>query len=174
MELTNWKTAYKVEKYGNSNFGLEIRVAVDRPLNENDEMAMYKIADDAEAALMTETMRLSPVAQEKKKDERTKLLALFSDKVDEHGAGRDIYVEEIPNGYCSRWCCTQIPWYKVTTRKGVITLGWRKRVIQIAWEPSVNTVAEKLFPEETSTKYDRMIHAWGYEKAQEYITKLLS
>jgi hypothetical protein len=166
MELTNWKTAYKIEKFGNSNFGLEIRVAVDRPLNENDEMAMYKIADDAEAALMTETMRLSPVAREKKEDERVKLIALFGDA--------PILVREIPNGYCSRWCCSQIPWYTVTTKKGVITLGWRKRVIEITWEPSVNTVAERLFPGEDCTKMDRLIHAWGYEKAQEYITKLLS
>jgi hypothetical protein len=137
---------------------------VDRPLNDQDERAMYKIADDVEAALMTETMRLNPKRKRKKKDERTKL-ALFGDA--------PILVEEIPNGYCPRWCCSQIPWYTITTRKGRIQIGWRKRVISITWLPPLPT-AEELFPEETSTKFDRTIHAWGYEKAQEYITKLLS
>lgn len=169
MELTNWKTAYKVQKFGNSNFGLEIRVAVDRPLTDNDEMAMYKIADDAEAAIMTETMRLDPEAARNRDEERIKLLALFTAT-----QGGLILAEPIPNGYCPRWCCSQKPWYVVTTSKGRVTIGWRKRVIEISWEPRVGATAEELFPGEDSTKIDRMIHAWGYEKAQEYITKLLS
>jgi hypothetical protein len=66
------------------------------------------------------------------------------------------------------------PWYKVTTRKGVITLGWRKRVIEISWEPSVNNEADELFPGEDVTKIGRTIHAWGYDKAKQYISRLLS
>jgi|SRR5208337_5029292 len=165
MELTNWKTAYKKQSWGKETFGIEIRVAVDRPLNDNDSMAMDKIGDEIEAAIMGETMRLDPKEQESKKEEREKLLACFGDAA--------IRVKELPNGYCRQWCCTQHPWYAVTTKKGDITLGWRKRVISIEWEPSVAGVSESLFLGENSTKYDRLIHAWGYEKAQEYISILL-
>jgi len=166
MEMTNWKTAFKKESYGDKNFGIEIRVAVDRPLNNNDSRAMYRIADQIETAIMGETMRLDPEAQAAKEREHTELIGLFGDA--------PILVEELPNGYCSQWCCTQLPWYKVTTKKGVITLGWRKRVIQISWDSMVSArSADMIFPEETSTKFDRTIHAWGLEKAQEIITKLL-
>lgn len=173
MELTNWKTLYKQESFGSKNYGIEIRVAVDRPLNQNDEMASYKIVEDIESAIMGETMRLDPEQAKAKAEERQRLMALFGEKVDDIGAGRNIFVEEIPNGYCPRWCCSQKPWYKVTTNKGIITLGWRKRVIEITWDASVAGSADELFPGEDSTKIGRLIHAWGYEKAQEYITRLL-
>jgi len=163
--MINWKTAYKSESYGDKNFGVEVRVAVDRPLNENDDRAMYKIADEIEAAIMAETMRLDPEEQKKKNEEREKLLALFGD--------RAIFVEEIANGYCSRWCCSQSPWYIVTTPRGRIKVGWRKRVIEISWQCTVGDKAEKVFPAEDVTKVDYAIHAWGYEKAKEYIDRLL-
>jgi hypothetical protein len=168
MELTNWKTAYKIESFGHKpvhTHGIEIRIAINRPLNDKDEMAMYKIADDITTAIMSESMRLDPEQAEAKEAERAELVGLFG-----HTA---VLVEEIPNGYCSRWCCTQKPWYVVTTPKGRITLGWRKRVIEIAWEARVNAAAEELFPGEDVTKIDRMIHAYGYEKAKEYIARLL-
>lgn len=173
MELTNWKTVYKKQSFGEKNYGVEIRVAIDRPFNDKDDLAMDKIAEDIESAIMSETLRLDPEAQEARRIEREKLLALFNDKVDGFGAGRDIFVEEIPNGYCSRWCCTQKPWYKVTTNRGVITIGWRKRVINISWEPQVGGTADSLFPSEDVTTFDRTIHAWGYEKAKQYIARLL-
>lgn len=167
MELTNWKTVYKKESWGDKSFGIEIRVSVDRPLNENDERAMYKISDDVETAIMTETMRQDPEAQKIKEEEKAKLLECFG--------GADIYVEELPNGYCSRWCCTQRPWYRVITPKGGITLGWRKRVISIEWSPAVTSAkADELFPSEDVTKYERVIHAWGYEKAKQYIARILA
>ena len=86
-----------------------------------------------------------------------------------------IYVEEIPNGYCNRYCCKHLPWFVVTTKVGRITIGWRKRVINIDWEGSAITKkANELFPQEDVTKGDKLIHAWGYEKAKEYIGVLLS
>jgi hypothetical protein len=173
-ELKDWKTAYRKESWGGKgSFGIEIRVSINRPLNDNDEKAMHKIADDVETAIMAETMRLDTKEAKVKAEIRGRLLALFGETVDDTGAGRNIFVEEIPNGYCSRWCCSQKPWYRVTTNKGVITLGWRKRVIEIAWQPCVAGKAESLFPGEDVTKIDWMIHAYGYEKAQEYINRLL-
>lgn len=166
MELKNWKTAYKSESFGSKNFGIEIRVAIDRPLSENDERTMYALGDKVQEALMAETMRLDPEAQKEKEFERDKLVGLFGQVA--------VLVDEIPNGYCNRWCCTQKPWYVVTTTKGRFTIGWRKRVISIEWEPRVNiNTAEEIFPGEDVTKVERLIHAWGYEKAQEYISRLL-
>ena len=51
-------------------------------------------------------------------------------------------LQRLPNGYCGddrAECpiCAERPWWKVTTEWGGFTLGWRKRVIAISWEPSV-------------------------------------
>lgn len=170
MELTNWKTAYKIESFGKKNFGIEVRVAVDRPLNENDNMAMYSIADQIEKAILSESMRLDPEEQEAKDDEYRKLVNCFG--------GVGIFTEPIPNGYCNRWCCTQKPWYRVTTPRGVVTIGWRKRVIHLEWEPRVSggVKADDLFPAEAKagiTTGDFYIHAYGYEKATEHLKVLL-
>jgi len=164
MEMTNWKTVHKRQSWGERDFGIEIRVAIDRELTEKDSSEMYSLADQIEQAIMTETMRLDPEEQKIQEEERELLLKCFDDT---------ILTEKIPNGYCSRWCCTMRPWYKVTTRKGRITLGWRKRVIEISWEPEVGSKADDLFPAEDVTKSDRLIHAWGYEKAKQYISRLL-
>ncbi len=55
-----------------------------------------------------------------------------------------------------------------------VRLCWRKRVIEIKWEPSVAGPADIVFPGEDVTKIDRSIHAWGYDKAKLYIQRLLS
>ena len=165
--LKNWKTAYKSESIGAKSFGIEIRVAMDRGFTQNDNMAMYRIADQIETAIMTEGLRLDPEVQKNKLEEREKLLDCFS--------GEGIFVEEIPNGYSNSWYYSQSPWYKVTTRKGIITLGWRKRVINIEWDARVNSkTADELFPDEDVTKIDRLIHAWGYNKAKTYIGRILA
>ena len=65
----------------------------------------------------------------------------------------NIFVEEIPNGYCNEPCCSRLPWFIVTTPVGHIKIGWRKRVINIDW---TNTLQKKngheLFPNEDVTK----------------------
>jgi hypothetical protein len=84
--------------------------------------------------------------------------------------GMPIYGERIPNGYCSQSCCTNRPWLRVFTTKGPIIIGWRKRVISIDWSKSdVEATAEQLFPLEETTKWEQLIHAWGYEKAKQYL-----
>jgi hypothetical protein len=86
-----------------------------------------------------------------------------------------VFVEEIPNGYCSDWCCTHLPWFVVTTKIGRFTIGWRKRVIAIDWEQTRGTAtAEELFPAEKVTKCGRSIHAWSTEDAQRYIATVVA
>jgi len=65
--------------------------------------------------------------------------------------------------------------WKLTTRVGRFKIGWRKRVIHIDWKDSkVDLTAEQLFPEEDTTKDGRMIHAWSYKKAGEYVARVLA
>lgn len=89
-----------------------------------------------------------------------------------------IFAKEIPNEYCGKACCITKPWAIVTTPKGHFKIGWRKRVINIDWTESiVGGSGEELFPDEEvtkSSKYEqsRLIHAWGWDKAVEYLKRL--
>lgn len=83
-----------------------------------------------------------------------------------------IYAKKIPNEYDSE---SIEPWYSVTTYKGIIKIGWRKRVINIDWTLSdIEYNGRELFASEDVTKDDKFIHACSYEKAKEYIDKLLN
>jgi hypothetical protein len=173
MELTNWKTLFKKESWGGTggkgNFGVEIRVAVDRPLNDNDDRVAYKIADQIEDGIMRESVRIDPEQQKERDAEHKHFVEMFPENM-------VILAEPIPNQYCSRYCCEMSPWYKVTTPKGIVTLGWRKRVISIEWEPRVSGCigAETLFPGENVTKDGFLIHAYGYDKAKQYLALILA
>lgn len=77
----------------------------------------------------------------------------------------------IPNRYWgdSYWAS---PWMMFVTPAGPIRVGWRKRVLEIDWSASnIGVKAEKLTDDKV-TKGDRMIHAWGQEKAVEYLQAL--
>lgn len=58
------------------------------------------------------------------------------------------------------------PWWVVPTDNGLITIGWRKRVIAIDW---TQTNRRGLVTEDDVTKDDCSVHAWGYEKAVGYL-----
>jgi len=78
-----------------------------------------------------------------------------------------------PNKYCQCELCA--PWFVVesplTPVVRGLTIGWRKRVINISFvHPRINFV--ELFPKEDVTKGDDFIHAWGYDKAEEYLRKV--
>jgi len=77
--------------------------------------------------------------------------------------------KEIPNQYCSRDCCA--PWQHVETEIGDIIIGWRKRVISIEWG-SLGKDFSDLFTNEETTKWETGIHAWGADKAVEYLKKV--
>jgi hypothetical protein len=76
-------------------------------------------------------------------------------------------MEEIPNEYSTQPWAVNTPWYLVTTSKGRIKVGWRKRVIQIDWSDApIDKDGEKLFIAEDVTKGTSFIHAWDYDRAQ--------
>jgi len=161
------KSVYKHSSVG-SNGSLEIEVFLDinRELTDNDNYNIREHVEGIVKSIYEESIKLNPKATEQAKTERLSLLGVFGERV--------IFVDEIPNGYCSDYCCKHLPWFIVTTTKGRIKIGWRKRVINIDWTDSiVKEDAETLFPDEDTTKTNCSIHAWGYEKAKEYIDKIL-
>ena len=86
-----------------------------------------------------------------------------------------IHVETIDSQYCSNACCYKYPWIIVTTKKGRIKLGWRKRVINLDWsESDIKAIGTELFKDEETTTGERYIHCWSEDKAIEYLKKLNS
>ncbi|MEI8097156.1 MAG: hypothetical protein WCG73_03560 [Candidatus Moraniibacteriota bacterium] len=84
----------------------------------------------------------------------------------------DVRLLATPNQYCSNGpdCCPS--WYNVNTIYGTgILIGWRKRVINIDWSQWGYDLSY-LFPNEDVTKWEGGIHAWGEEKAIEYLSKI--
>lgn len=177
IDESKWKQAYKGEKIYSGKwgqFGVQINVVMDRPFERDDNMIFNKVAEEIEEALMRRTVESDPEERETRDAEQKKLMECFGD--------RGIFAEAIPNQYCPRWCCAMRPWYKVTTSRGVITLGWRKSVIHLEWEPRVTggVNSDTLFPNEKVygdvdvTRYDCVIHAHGYAKLTQYLDRLLS
>ena len=98
----------------------------------------------------------------------------------------------LPNGYCNQDCCSHIPWFCFHTSDGDIVIGWRKRVISIEWQENFKPFDMAIFNGENVTKWcenfshipksinhgvlnttgKRGIHAWGREKAIEYLKKV--
>lgn len=160
-----FQEVYKIQSWGgrDGDKGVIVSAAVGRQCTDDENAMLYKFCNEflslvAKNNLLRDKAYMDNIAEDKKK-----LLACF-DTV--------IYVKEIPNGYSSDMIN---PWFLITTNRGIIRMGWRKRVIHIDWDESDITYrSEDLFPEEDVTKFDRTIHAHGYEKAREYLTVLLN
>jgi hypothetical protein len=167
-----YKQFSKVESYvyGNFQYGVEINIGGDTgSLLLSDELkeVVYECSKKIQNIILEELIKKDPESLEVAKEREKMIIDCFD--------GREIFVKKIPNGYCSQSCCKHLPWFEVTTSKGIITIGWRKRVICISWDNSIiNSGAEELFPNEDVTKFDKTIHAWGYDKAKAYIKVLLS
>jgi len=167
--MENWVTLRKTESYGELGaFGLEIKISATKlpDLNQkNIQIAAYQAEEIVSAEIQNaikanDPRTLNEIAQNKE------LVSLFLEP---------IFVEEIPNGYCSKWCCRHLPWFVVTTIIGRFTIGWRKRVIHIDWSETIEAgSSEDLFKDETTTKGKTFIHAWGMEKAKEYINIIIN
>jgi hypothetical protein len=76
-----------------------------------------------------------------------------------------------PCELCSSWFIVETPYTPISESLKGLMIGWRKRVINIQFDHSCIDFM-KLFPEEDVTKGLNYIHAWGYEKAQEYLRKI--
>ncbi len=149
----------------NGNLGIRIYIAAGRKPTETEESLCWRLGEQIyNEVWKTQTLSNKDALATAVK-EKEEILQLFD--------GKNIFVEEIPNGYCSMPCCVHLPWFIVTTPIGHITIGWRKRVIVIDWHRTKQEKkAEELFPNENVTKYEWLIHAWGYEKAKEYLEKI--
>lgn len=169
METTrDYIEAYGIQSSGSGgSFKLKILLDIGRDFTDVDTSNIRKCANDLEKLIREETLKHDPKSKQESNENRKEILELFD--------GHTIFVEEIPNGYCSDFCCKHLPWFVVTTKAGRITIGWRKRVIEINWKDSIISAGSmELFPKEEVTRGDKYIHAWGYEKAKEYINVLLT
>ena len=79
----------------------------------------------------------------------------------------------IPNEYYSSDPTWFGPWFIVETDLGPLRIGYRKRVINIDWtDTQVNHNGDILFEDENVTTWRTGVHAWGRDKAIEYLRKL--
>lgn len=154
-------------RYGTIGVRIEVAGAkLPDPATEAIRYAAYDAERAIQNAIMTALVATDPDAQKRRTAERAQIVGLFP---------APIYVEEIPNGYCADWCCKHLPWFIVTTTVGRIKIGWRKRVIEIDWSQTTGTkTAAELFADEDVTKDERMIHAWGEDKARAYVAAIVA
>jgi len=171
-----YERVYGSESHGNyGTIGMELHLSLGkREITEADKRIVREAMDDLREKLWGNTIKLNQGLQDEALAEKKALIGLFDCIV---------FVEPCKNEYSNGAWGELFPWYKVTTPIGRIKIGTRKRVINIDW--SETTVAEsgsELFPTEDVTKggvhYEsdgnkRYIHAWGLEKAKEYINKIL-
>lgn len=142
--------------------GVRIFIAAGRNPNEQERRVASHVAEQIFNEVWKTNTLESEAGKTRAYKEKQEILKLF--------AGKYIFVEEIPNGYCSQPCCVNLPWFIVTTPIGHIKIGWRKRVINIDWSKTIQKkTAAELFPNEDVTKGEQSIHAWSYEKAKEYL-----
>ena len=100
----------------------------------------------------------------KSREERT----YFTDIFTKAGMERAV-LHEIPNGYCPCEKCA--PWYIAKMPYGDIKIGWRKRVISIDWSSTKRNLLH-LFKDEDVTKEPYLVHAWGTDKAVDYLKRI--
>lgn len=141
-----------------------IQVSINRQLTDEENNFINKCNQEIQNLLILNDEKNDPRTHAEIADQKVGLLGCFPSSF--------IYAKPIKNEYTLN---NIYPWYKVTTHIGDIIIGWRKRVINIDWSESEQFLsAAELFPFENVTMGDRHIHVWGYEKAKEYINKILS
>jgi len=134
--------------------------------HEGLDTANYVIAEGDEASVRVFQFEHHKCYKDKKADDEKKHFEeIFT------AAGYNKHeLKEIPNQYCPCERCA--PWYLVKTEVGTFKIGWRKRVINIDWEKTKLLAVLSLFAGEDVTKGEHYIHAWGKEKAIEYLAKM--
>jgi hypothetical protein len=154
------KQVAKVETaYPGQTITVSLNVGIDRDFNDDEKYYFSKIVHQVDEYLRKNTLWVT------EKDERDREKKNIIDLFD-----TPIYVEEIPNGYSDSYLN---PWFIITTQKGRIKIGWRKRVINIDWTDSIITMTGYDVTNDEVTRDKRYMHAYGYEKAREYLNTLL-
>lgn len=74
------------------------------------------------------------------------------------------------NEYCS--CENCAPWYIFETPLGKFKVGWRKRVINLAWEELIKELPVRIFSREKVTQGATYIHCWGYDAMLKYLKRI--
>lgn len=94
----------------------------------------------------------------------------------------DCRVFETKNPYWGDRNAEAGPQYAFLTKEGVITIHWRKRVLEINWEDTdvrypigdqygrAHCAIESITRDET-TKESTLVHAWSYGKAVDYLAE---
>lgn len=156
------------------SYGIKVFVKQARPFRDEDSAVFYEPARMILNGLRTNIAKADLRGLAERQQSREKFIAIFA------AAGLSpVFVEEIQNGYCSDPCCLNRPWFVVTSSIGHIKIGWRKSVINIDWSRSiVKTAGKDLFPSENVTRGEagepdpQTIHAWGYDKATDYLARI--
>lgn len=161
-----YKQVLKREEFGGlGSFGMEILISTDHEITHEENIAIMRAYDAIREAVGIVSVALNQQEVEARNKEQQNFVGMFPP---------DCLWRAIPNQYCSRWCCSQQPWYMFATPIGPVTIGWRKGVINIDWSISLlKKTAEELFPGENTTKGPHSIHAWGQENARRYVDVLL-
>lgn len=168
MTKDSWDNNCSGETYGGSiqEFRYNLDLYVGRKLEDAERFALTRALEKAFCEIHARTISLNPEHMVASQEEQRDLLDCFVDEA--------IYVELIPNGYCSEYCCRHLPWFRVTTRKGILELGWRKRVISLDWSATtIKQTGKELFPNRTMTLGDDYLHASGYEDLKNCIATLM-
>jgi len=160
---SEYKLAYSNESYLDNGKPIGVKIHITGNLPDN--LVLNRAGDNISTAIWRQYILNDPLRKTQAAEEKKEIINLFE--------GKNIFVEETENQYCDMPCCCDRPWFTVTTSIGRFKIGWRKRVIFIGWGDTLQKkTSDELFPEENVTKGDFYIHAWGYEKAKEYINKI--
>jgi len=164
-----------IESYGshhssNAQVLLKSNLYNELPKEKQDDICMAARTFIEQLRSKIELAHNEEYKQKERQENIEKMKELF------HEAGfKLVHANIIPNQYSSDPCYYVDPWLEVITIKGPIIIGWRKRVINIDWSKSdITQKADELFPNEDVTKYDQLIHAWGYEKTVDYLSTLVN
>ncbi len=161
--MDEWRIVSSIEA-GN---GASVRIQIQQPdgvvLSKELEFEFSRVIYKLYHAMQDDILKHDPKEIEAARNEAANFAQLFDEP---------IYMEETPSEYQSIDRYAR-PWFIVTTRRGRIKVGWRKRVIVIDWSESNNRdTANAMFPNEDTTKDGCMIHAWSYAKARTYIDRI--
>ncbi|MCK9417480.1 hypothetical protein M0Q97_12640 [Candidatus Dojkabacteria bacterium] len=167
-KLVSW--THSVGNYGEIEIDIHIGMSK-HELSEDDKKPIHDFCRKINSCLIDKIYENDENLKIRGEKEKQELIDLFKN----HSL---IFVKEILNQYDGSvypGYSKHFPWLEITTTIGTFTIGWRKRVIQIDWSNTIiNFEAEHIFPDEDVTKGEKYIHAWGIEKAQQYIDKIFS